>query len=57
MTVTTDDPTIKMLRSGFGKQIKTPHSSNPAYGFGSSHRDAFMKVRLVRSRQRAGASL
>eukprot|EP00955_Chlamydomonas_euryale_P070442 360762-Chlamydomonas_euryale.AAC.9 len=34
-----------MLRSGFGKQVKTPTPSNPQWGFGTAHRDAGNKVR------------
>lgn len=33
-----------MLRSGFGKQVKSEANTMPSWGFGTSHRDAFMKV-------------
>lgn len=39
-----DDPALRMLRSGFGKQVKTPTPSNPQWGFGTEHRDAGLKV-------------
>eukprot|EP00798_Chlamydomonas_sp_ICE-L_P016024 gene16024-22162_t len=42
----TEDPTIKMLRSGFGKQVESDNSTDPAYGFGTSHRDAYQKLYL-----------
>lgn len=45
---TVDDPSTRLLRSGFGKQVKSEAATHPSWGFGSSHRDAFMKVRLGR---------
>ncbi len=39
-----DDPTLRMLRSGFGKQVKSAEPTQPAYGFGTSHRDAVAKA-------------
>lgn len=48
-----DDPTVKMLRSGFGKQVKSPNTTEPAWGFGSSDRDASQKV-CVPSHVRGG---
>ena len=39
-----EDPTLKQLRSGFGKQPKSEHETAAQGGFGSSHRDAFMKA-------------
>uniref|UniRef100_A0A7S0RKV2 Flagellar associated protein n=1 Tax=Chlamydomonas leiostraca TaxID=1034604 RepID=A0A7S0RKV2_9CHLO len=54
MTVKTgDDPSTRMLRSGFGKQVKSEANTMPSWGFGSSHRDAFMKLYL--SREQANA--
>jgi len=59
-----DDPTLRMLRSGFGKQVKSAEPTQPAYGFGTSHRDAvakasvcswrWMGVVLMRRRRRKG---
>jgi len=40
------DPSTKMLRSSFGSQVKSINASLPAFGFGSSHRDASMKMYL-----------
>lgn len=39
-----DDPSIKFLRSSFGKQPKSTLSTEPAFGFGTSNRDAGNKV-------------
>lgn len=47
-----DDPTLKNLRSGFGKQVKNLNVTEPAYGFGSSSRDAASKVRDCRQSSR-----
>lgn len=43
---TGDDGSTKMLRSGFGKQVKSVNESNPAWGFGTSHRDSSGKLYL-----------
>lgn len=43
-----DDPTLRNLRSGFGRQVVSPASTVPAWGFGTSHRDAANKVRAQR---------
>ncbi|KAL6748123.1 flagellar associated protein [Haematococcus lacustris] len=48
-----EDPTIKMLRSGFGKQVKSPNQSNPEYGFGTQHRDAYQKLYLSQEQTKA----
>lgn len=44
-----DDPTLRNLRSGFGKQVVSPASTLPAWGFGTSSRDAAGKVRTTAS--------
>jgi hypothetical protein len=46
------DPSTKMLRSGFGKQIKSVSRSNPSWGFGTSMRESSTKVGTA-----AGAAL
>ena len=38
------DPTTKQLRSGFGSQTKSTSASEPSWGFGTSVRDASLKV-------------
>jgi hypothetical protein len=38
------DASTKMLRSGFGKQVKSVSASNPSWGFGSSVRESSTKV-------------
>lgn len=38
------DPSTKMLRSGFGSQVRSTASSEPAFGFGTSVRDAALRV-------------
>lgn len=39
------DPSTKMLRSGFGSQVKSASSSEPSWRFGTSVRDVALKVR------------
>lgn len=48
-----EDPSTRMLRSGFGKQVKSEANTMPSWGFGTSHRDAFMKLYL--SKEQANA--
>lgn len=48
-----DDPTLRMLRSGFGKQVTSPADSNPAWGFGTAHRDAYQKLYLSQEQSKA----
>jgi hypothetical protein len=38
------DPSTKMLRSGFGGQVRSTSPSEPAFGFGTGVRDAALKV-------------
>ena len=38
------DPSTKMLRSSFGKQTKSTAASQPSFGFGTSVREAGLKV-------------
>eukprot|EP00877_Chromochloris_zofingiensis_P009552 jgi/Chrzof1/4850/Cz15g01160.t1 len=38
-----EDPSVRMLRSGFGKQTKSSAPSNPSFGFGTSVRDSGLK--------------
>ena len=45
MTEKTPDPSTKMLRSGFGRQVKSVSPSNPSWGFGTSVRESSTKVR------------
>ncbi|KAF5827930.1 flagellar associated protein [Dunaliella salina] len=40
------DRSIRMLRSGFGRQVKSEQQSLPAYGFGTSHRDSTGRLYL-----------
>lgn len=39
------DPSTKMLRSGFGSQVRSTSPSEPSFGFGTSVRDASLRVR------------
>jgi hypothetical protein len=39
------DPSVKMLRSGFGSQCKSTMESEPQIGFGTSIRETSSKVR------------
>lgn len=39
------DPSTKMLRSGFGDQVRSTQQSNPSFGFGTSVRESGLKVR------------
>lgn len=48
-----DDPTIRMLRSGFGKQVISEDRTDPAYGFGTSNRDAGNKLYLSKEQTKA----
>mmetsp|Transcript_4343 Transcript_4343/g.9399 ORF Transcript_4343/g.9399 Transcript_4343/m.9399 type:complete len:303 (+) Transcript_4343:168-1076(+) len=48
-----EDPSTKMLRSGFGKQVKSPNNTFPAWGFGTSHRDAAAKLYLSAEQAKA----
>lgn len=48
-----EDATTRMLRSGFGKQVKSENNTHPAYGFGSQHRDAYMKLYLSQEQAKA----
>lgn len=41
-----EDPTLRALRSGFGKQVKSLQSTSAAYGFGTAGRDAGGKLYL-----------
>jgi hypothetical protein len=45
------DPSTRMLRSGFGAQVKSTQESCPSVGFGSSHRDASVKVNQCASQR------
>ena len=47
LTGTKDDPSVRMLRSGIGKQVKSDHENAPEWGFGTGHRDAADKVRTA----------
>ena len=38
------DPSLRMLRSGFGKQVPSTASTVPAFGFGTSGKDSYQKV-------------
>lgn len=42
-----DDPSIRNLRSAFGRQVKSEAASHPAYGFGTSGRDESQKARFA----------
>mmetsp|Transcript_21776 Transcript_21776/g.37140 ORF Transcript_21776/g.37140 Transcript_21776/m.37140 type:complete len:301 (+) Transcript_21776:54-956(+) len=53
MTMSKEDPSTKMLRSGFGNQVRSDNSTNPAYGFGSQHRDAYLKLYLSQEQSKA----
>lgn len=46
MVYSQDDPTLRMLRSGFGKQVASPASTSAAWGFGTANRDAGEKLYL-----------
>ena len=39
-----EDVSVKMLRSGFGKQVVSSSLSSPTVGFGTSVRDSSLKV-------------
>ncbi|MEW5299046.1 MAG: hypothetical protein WDW36_002096 [Sanguina aurantia] len=47
------DPSTKMLRSGFGRQVKSFNQSNPSWGFGTGSRDAFLKLYLSQEQAKA----
>ena len=38
------DPSLRMLRSGFGKQVPSTASTVAAFGFGTAGRDSYQKV-------------
>jgi hypothetical protein len=52
-----EDVSVRMLRSGFGKQVVSSALSSPCVGFGTSVRDSSLKVRaklrLKRAQSRA----
>ncbi len=39
------DPSVRMLRSGFGSQVKSTSASEPSFGFGTGVRETALKVR------------
>lgn len=41
------DPTTKNLRSGFSTQVQSTHATEPAIGWGTSVRDASLKVWII----------
>lgn len=51
---TQDDPSVRMLRSGFGGQVKSTNCTEPQFGFGTGHRDASDKVCPVRNAANKG---
>lgn len=53
LTGTKDDPSVRMLRSGIGKQVKSDHESAPEWGFGTGHRDAADKLYLSAEQAKA----
>eukprot|EP00798_Chlamydomonas_sp_ICE-L_P011851 gene11851-14956_t len=49
------DPTTKMLRSGFSKQVVSDDRTEPAFGFGTSHRDNYQKTKTQSGNNSQGA--
>lgn len=47
MTLKREDPTVNNLRSGFGKQVVSKATTNPAFSLGSAERDAYLRVREI----------
>lgn len=41
------DPSLRMLRSGFGKQVVSVNSTTAAFGFGTAGRDNYSKVLVL----------
>ncbi|PNW81824.1 hypothetical protein CHLRE_06g261900v5 [Chlamydomonas reinhardtii] len=48
-----EDPTTRMLRSGFGSQVKSQNESLPQWGFGTEGRDTTGKLYLSKEQTRA----
>ncbi|GLI63074.1 hypothetical protein VaNZ11_005976 [Volvox africanus] len=48
-----EDTTIRMLRSGFGKQVKSQNETLPEWGFGTQHRDTTNKLYLSKEQTKA----
>jgi len=46
MVLKEGDQATRMLRSGFGKQVKSPNTTLPAWGFGTAGRDGYQKLYL-----------
>lgn len=53
MSFQTGDPTIMMLRSGFGKQVISDDKTDPAFGFGTGARDAYLKLHMSQEQTKA----
>lgn len=53
MTLGHEDPSIAMLRSGFGKQVISDDITDPAFGFGTAGRDAYHKLYLSSEQTKA----
>ncbi|PNH09263.1 hypothetical protein TSOC_004128 [Tetrabaena socialis] len=48
-----DDSTTRMLRSGFGSQVKSQNGTLPEWGFGTEHRDTTNRLYLSREQTKA----
>lgn len=51
------DSSTRMLRSGFGSQVRSTSPSEPAFGFGTSVRDASLRVRCLHEGMDCGWSM